>query len=309
MNRRRTLAIALSVAVAAIGTILLIAATRGKGSSKAVAPPEPTAKVWVVSEVVPNGTKGGDIANYVRQQVIPARLRIPEAVGGLDEVAGLVTSADLLIGEQLVKTRFTTPQNQERGGVAPQLLEVSLQLAADRSVGGKLTGGGVDTVAVFASLGKAEDDQGKTIAGEQTHLIAHKVPVIRVAGGATASADGTAKGDASAVPTSAVLVTLGLTGPNAERVVFAIENGHVWLAREPSDAPEGETKLVDRINIWDDVATADVTVPKGAASATAPDTAAAAPNSAAIATAKPTKPSTPVTRSPPGNTNSSVSVP
>ena len=177
MNRRRTLAIVLSVGIAAIGTLLLLTGSKG-ASGKSVAPQEATAKVWIVSEVIPNGTKGELVGRYVRQESVPSRLRIPEAASTLDELKGLVSTADLLPGEQLVKTRFNSPQNQERGGVAPQLLEMSILLSPDRMVGGKLTGGGADTVAVFASFGKAEDENGKIVAAEQTHLIIHKVPVI-----------------------------------------------------------------------------------------------------------------------------------
>ena len=51
-------------------------------------------------------------------------------------------------------------------------------------------------------------------------------------------------------PTGQFLVTLALDAPSAERLVFAAEHGTIWLSLEPSDAPDGATKIVTGENIY-----------------------------------------------------------
>jgi pilus assembly protein CpaB len=45
-------------------------------------------------------------------------------------------------------------------------------------------------------------------------------------------------------PDGAVLVTLALTAPDAEQLVWGMENGSVWLSAEPTDATEDGTRVV-----------------------------------------------------------------
>ena len=87
-----------------------------------------------------------------------------------------------------------------------------------------------------------------------THLTFHKVLVTAVQ---FAEGDGRAHDDsrrrrgrptrttdAEPAPSNQVLVTLALSSPQVEQVVFAAEFGHIWLTAENADADETGTRIV-----------------------------------------------------------------
>jgi pilus assembly protein CpaB len=96
---------------------------------------------------------------------------------------------------------------------------------------------------------------------EQSHVTLRKVLVTNIqidpdgsAGGAE-DEDDTDDSDSSTIepgdaPTSQFLVTVALDAPSSERLVFAAEHGAVWLSLEPSDAPDGATKVVTGENVY-----------------------------------------------------------
>ena len=45
-------------------------------------------------------------------------------------------------------------------------------------------------------------------------------------------------------PSNELLVTLALSSPEVEQVVFAAEFGHIWLTAENADADENGTRIV-----------------------------------------------------------------
>ena len=53
-------------------------------------------------------------------------------------------------------------------------------------------------------------------------------------------------------PSGALLVTLALSSPEVEQVVFAAEFGHIWLTAENADADESGTRIVDLGEVYDD---------------------------------------------------------
>jgi pilus assembly protein CpaB len=100
-----------------------------------------------------------------------------------------------------------------------------------------------DTVGVFISV---EDGPGNV--GAVTHLELHKVLVTRVQGVAVAPESS----DASAtVPANNVLATLAVMAPDAEKIVYAQEFARTWLSKEPTDASEKGTRLVDKDEVYE----------------------------------------------------------
>jgi pilus assembly protein CpaB len=47
------------------------------------------------------------------------------------------------------------------------------------------------------------------------------------------------------------MVTLALTAPDAEKVVWARENGSIWLSLERTDVPEGGTRVITGEGIFE----------------------------------------------------------
>ena len=82
-----------------------------------------------------------------------------------------------------------------------------------------------------------------------THLALHKVPVTNVqVAEQTVTAD-QKKTDAPSAIKGKYLVTLAVTAPAAEQVVFTAQNGSIWLTAEPADASTDGTRLVTGANV------------------------------------------------------------
>ena len=70
-----------------------------------------------------------------------------------------------------------------------------------------------------------------------THLGLHDVLVSRVQGGLEAAASEESSDEKTGpLPETGVMVTLAVSAADAEKVVYAAENGTVWLSDEPTDA-------------------------------------------------------------------------
>ena len=108
-------------------------------------------------------------------------------------------------------------------------------------------------VGVTASFTGGEGLEGSG----QTHMTLRKVLVTNVQTDAEVTSEEETTDDTSSesvepgdAPTGAFLVTLALDAPSAERLIFAAEHGTIWLSLEPSDAPDGGTKIVTQENVY-----------------------------------------------------------
>ena len=258
--RRRMTGLVVSIALAAVGTMLLVAYVQSAHAKAGAA--EPTTSVVVVTKLVPHGTKASSLEGKVERREIPARAKLDGAVRDIHELGDKVATADLLPGEQLVAARFESPRLVGRQGVPKGLLEVTVKLDPERAVGGVLAPG--DTVAVLSSFAPfVLDASGQVVAPDApkktpntTHVILHNVLVTNVQttqAPAKTSKDST---DSSAddtkaepAPKGALLVTLALDATSVQRVVFTAEYGTLWLSAEPADAPDGQTRIETRATV------------------------------------------------------------
>ena len=161
---------------------------------------------------------------------------------------------------------------------AQDLHQITVPLGTARSLGGDIAAG--DTVGVFMSFDAefqqglyvdadgevrwledlpgdtqsdtAEDGSTENLSIALTQLALEKVLVTRVQGGyvpapAPASTDADEEDEAAAEedagPEDEILVTLALSGGDAERLVYAMEFGTVWLSYEPETAEEDDTDV------------------------------------------------------------------
>ena len=111
-----------------------------------------------------------------------------------------------------------------------------------RAAGGRLAAG--DEVGVFISLGTPA-----------THAVLHHVLVTQVQGAPvpvdTASDGGTETASTgTTAPSASLMVTLALTGEQAEGVVFGAEHGTLWLSLEPDGADLDETEVITPDNVY-----------------------------------------------------------
>lgn len=246
--KRKIIGIVGALALASVGTVVLVAYVQS-ARDEAVAS-EAMVKVWVVRTTIAEGTPSADIEGAIERTEVPGRVRAEGSVDDLDDLDGLVTSAELVAGEQLVASRFSSPTVARRGDVPADLLQLTVELDPQRALGGRVRAG--DIVGVVLSF------PGPDTSHLQLHdvlvasvQIADNSGIPTVAGEGAKDGEGDDKNAVSSAPTESLLVTLALDARSVEQVVFAAEFGTVWLAGEPIDAPEAGTRLVDRGNVYD----------------------------------------------------------
>lgn len=242
MNRRIVAGV-LAVLLAGLGGVLVIGYATG-ADQRAMAGMDPVA-VLVVAQTVPEGTAAEELGDLVSTEELPSTAVAPGALSSVAEVAGLVTTTELLPGEQLFAGRFVDPQalaDAARVEVPEGMHQLSVLLDPQRVLGGHLTPGA--TVGVFISVTDPAE----------THLVQHKVLVTDVQGGIVpASQDEPDPDAATAAPVGegSVMVTLAVEGPDAEQIVFGAEHGSIWLSLEDTEADDSETRIVDRESVYE----------------------------------------------------------
>jgi pilus assembly protein CpaB len=210
---RRVLAVLTALALAVFGTVVLVAYVHGADARAAAG--AALVPVLVVDTAVPAGTAAEALTDSVSIAQVPRRLVATGSITDLDQVAGLTTTADLLVGEQVMAARFADPGVQAADGtvvVPAGLQEVSLSLDPQRAVGGALAAG--DRVGVFISATGIDP----TTPGAATGLAVAQVLVTRVGNGVDTTGAG------------AVTVTLALGETDAATVISGMEAGTVWLS-------------------------------------------------------------------------------
>jgi pilus assembly protein CpaB len=231
--KRRVVAAVTALLLAAMGGLLLLVYV-SKADERAVADLQPVT-VLVLTKPVPQGATSVELAAAVEERELPGTAVAPGAATSVSELAGRVASTEMEPGEQVLLSRLADPAALEaaKGVVVPKgLHQVTFLLEPQRVVGGTLKPGA--TVGVFLS----------TKDPDSTQLGLHKVLVTAVEGAAVAEG-----GDAPAQP-NPLTVTLALSGPAAQKVVFAAEHGTIWLSSEPSDAPASRTPVTTKKSLY-----------------------------------------------------------
>ncbi|HEX6425206.1 MAG TPA: Flp pilus assembly protein CpaB [Acidimicrobiales bacterium] len=248
MNRKIT-GILLAVLLATVGTFALVAYVQS-AKDEAVAG-ERQVDVLVVRERIRKGATLDEVRGAVGTSQIPAKVRPEDAATDLADLDdGLVAAVDLEPGEVLLRSRLVGADDLARAAVPEGMQELTVALEPERAVGGSLGAG--DTVGVVLSFEPFERDeaQGGGKTPNMSHLTFHKVVVTSVQfdrneSGTPLAGDGDEdQEDVERAPSNRLLVTLALTSPQVEQVVFAAEFGHIWLTAEPTDADESGTRIV-----------------------------------------------------------------
>ena len=256
---RRTLGLLGSVALAVFGTVVLAGYVQS-AHDKAEAG-ESKVPVLVVTKKIPRGTKASDLDGKVEVKQLPKSELIDGAVSRVAALEGKVAAADLLPGEQVLAERFKTSEALGHEGVPKGMLEVTVKLSPERALGGSVRAG--DTVAVLSSFepfdmetvtgAKSSDPNLPKKTPNTTHVILHKVLVTAVqttdAPTKDESSEGADESQPDPAPKHDYLVTLAVDATSVQRIVFTAEFGKLWLSAEPSDAPDGQTRIETRATV------------------------------------------------------------
>jgi pilus assembly protein CpaB len=196
----------------------------------------------------------------VVKKAVPKLAVAENGVTDLSSLNSKVSAVALMPGEQLLASRMVE-QNAFLGPARVQvpngLQELTLKLPIERVAGGVLKAG--DTVGVFISI---EDSGAQGGKASRTQLTFHKV-LVTGAQFSNGTATQTGGSDSSTGATQAsstssskeqtddtYLVTLARNSADAERIVFAAEFGKIYLSKEPGDALETSSGVVDKAGLF-----------------------------------------------------------
>jgi pilus assembly protein CpaB len=229
--RGRVVAVLVAVVLAVAATAALLAYAGG-ADRRAIADRQPVL-VYVARARIAAGTRGEDAQNrgLIERATLPRKAVAGGAVRSLEQLAGRVAAVDIVPGEQLLAARWVGRGETPGGGLLsiPEGHQaVSIALDPTRQVSGFVTPG--DRVSVVVSLSLPRGGRSQ----RTSRFLLQDVAVLAV--GATAQADEAAQqgrraGQGRAQGPSTV--TLAVRPADVERVVFAAENGSLYLSLLP----------------------------------------------------------------------------
>lgn len=251
-----------ALVVAIIGTVLLFTYVQG-ADRRALANTE-TEEVLIVKQDVPAGTPSSQLSQYVVTKAVPRTAVAADGLADLSTLDAKVTSVALVPGEQLLSSRLVDANaylGPARVDVPAGLQEITLRLGIERVVGGRVEAG--DTVGVFLSFDDAAASNTAGASGSATQLTFHKVLVtaVQFSSGAAAQTQGEATqasssgalktdGKAKATTSDSYLITFARNAVDSEKLVYAAEFGKIYLSKEPADATEGTSGVVNQTRVF-----------------------------------------------------------
>ncbi|MGO4804133.1 RcpC/CpaB family pilus assembly protein [Arthrobacter sp. 2MCAF15] len=168
---------------------------------------------------------------------------------------GKVAAIELLPGEALLGARLADPATLSAPGsvaVPKGMQEISVQLEAQRVVGGRIAAG--DTVGIVVLFDKgALKDAPDVETGQE---VFHKVLVTSVqrsvakTAGATGTSTDAAEQANTELPTGQLLVTFARNDADATKIAFGAHFGSLWLTKEPATATEGAPLVVKKPELF-----------------------------------------------------------
>jgi pilus assembly protein CpaB len=235
-----------ALVLAVVGTLLLISYVQGS-EARAQADLQPI-NVLVVEKQIAQGATLDQIKSSVKLTSLPSASVPNGALKSLDGLDGKVASADLVPGEPLLGVRLVDPTSLAAPGSVPVpagMQEISVQLDAQRVVGGRIAAG--DTVGVVALFAGDGPDGGTA------QQIFHKVLVTSVqraaAQNSSASQSASAEQANTQLPTGQLLVTFARSDTDAQKIAFAAEFGKLWLTKEPASATESAPTIIKKVEL------------------------------------------------------------
>lgn len=250
--KTRIIGAIVALILAAVGAFVLVTYVRGADARAAEG--AELADVYIVQELIAEGTSGESVEAFVKVDTIPERNLAEGAVTDLEDLTGLVADADLLPGEQLIAERFVDPDElAARGDVpVPEGMQlISFTLPADRVVGGQVRAG--DKIGLVGTVDPDEVGDTEDVINPISSFAFHGVLVTKVQGVAAVDPEtGEAQDQGSA---DNIMVTIALSAPDIERWVWfaegeAAQYAQMWLTLENEQTNNSGTRPVDGSNAW-----------------------------------------------------------
>jgi pilus assembly protein CpaB len=228
MDRRRVLLVVAAI-IAALGTLLVFLYVRG-ADDRADERYHAVQVLKAVKQIEPGETvAAAQAAGKVQKATVTDGDKLPDALTDLSAISGQLARTTIYPGEQIVASKFgTTPTATNALSVPDGKIAVSINLTDTARVAGFVNPG--DKVAIFMN------GSGGNL-GSFTRLLLPEVEVIAVG---TTTIVSTTTTDASGAQTTEqlprTLFTLGVSQPEAQKILFAAGNGELAFAKIGKDA-------------------------------------------------------------------------
>jgi pilus assembly protein CpaB len=232
----RVLAIVVAVVLALVATAALVVYVNG-ADRRAVSGQEPR-MVWVAAEGIKAGTSGQTARNtgLIKQVPVPNKNVVAGAVLSMPQIENRYAAVDIVAGEQLLLRRWVGAEDvagRRLLQIEPDHQALAIEMDLVRQVAGFVTPG--DKVSLVLSM-KRPAPGGDL---ERSQFLLQNVQVLAV--GATALANSAAQGGGSRVNQGrgeVAAVTLSIPDERVEQVVYAAENGSIYMTLLPPDAKD-----------------------------------------------------------------------
>lgn len=250
--KTRIIGAIVALILAAVGAFVLVTYVRGADARAAEG--AELAEVFIVQEVIPEGTAGESIEELVKVDTVPSRNLVEGHVTDLADLAGLVADAEILPGEQLTEARFIDPAELAARGDVPVpagMQVVSFTLPADRVVGGQVRSG--DRIGLVGTVDPDEVGDEEDVINPITSFAFHGVLVTKVQGVVTPDPESEERQEQSSG--DSIMVTIALSAHDIERWVWfaegeAAEYAQMWLTLENEQTDNSGTTPVNGSNVW-----------------------------------------------------------
>jgi len=228
--KSRSVAIGIALVLALVATLAL--SVYISGVKKRAQTGGGAVTVVVAKEDIPSGTRLDPLIDQGQftTKSVPSDLRLKGAVTDLTQLRHQVTSAPIFAGEQMTTDRLgTTTLGGGALGIRQGYEALTVELSTERTVAGSVHQG--DHVTIYATFkdvnlvppsqlrqflaGKVTGSAATANVGDWTVTLVPDARVLKVDSGTTTS--------------DKVDITLELTARDAQRLVFAQNNGDVWL--------------------------------------------------------------------------------
>jgi pilus assembly protein CpaB len=192
--------------------------------------------VFVAARDVPEGTDGGTVAGsgYLRKATVLRRNVVGGAISSPNQISTLAAAETILAGEQVTVRQFhSAAQQGVLASISGNLRAMTLPGQANQLLAGIAQAGDhVDVLANIKYTIRPPNGSSLTSGGDisevASRVILRKLLVLR------AASDSTSGGLGGGNTTS---VTLALTDSQAQKLLFASQNGTWWLALRPVASP------------------------------------------------------------------------
>lgn len=179
--------------------------------------------VVVSAEDIPAGTQLDELVAEDQFDTlrVPEDAVVRDAVVSVEELRGRETSAPILAGEQISTTRLQGSEQLPGGnlGIPPGFQALTLPLESPRLAGGAIQAG--DRITVYGTFTNVASAKGNAPAATVT-----LVPDAEVLEVTSAEVSGERS-------QTTEMVTLALKAKDAQKTVFAQEQGSVWMSLLP----------------------------------------------------------------------------